>query len=68
MKLDQVFGKQELPMNTIQRNQNQRPHLATKFLKRAGKKFVAGEGRVPSDVRPRFKEPIPPTHKRGRVQ
>lgn len=70
MKLNEVFGQQTLPIKTIQKKEQQRPPLASKFLKKAGKKFVKarGEGRIPSDVKPRFKETIPPTMKVAKAQ
>ena len=64
MSLKQAFYREEkLPVKTIQRQINRRQHKSSKFLKKVGKKFKTG--RVPPDMRPRSKEPIPPFHELG---
>lgn len=77
MRLRDVYGKQSgikqntkiatvgLPMRTVQKKENQRPPLGSKFLKKAGKKLKAKVGRVPGDMQERYQAPIPPT-KMGR--
>lgn len=57
---DAFYGEQKTPMKTVQRGINRRPHVAHKSYK-AGK---VQTGRKPSDIRPRFKESIPPTRKK----
>lgn len=65
MKLKDAFlGSDEKPMMTVQRKQNQRPHMSHKFNAKIGVKGKYKTGRKPSDIRPRFKEVIPPTRKK----
>lgn len=71
MKLRDVYAKDSglkqttklktvgMPMATVQKNINQKPPLASKFLKKAGKKFKR-VGNVPNDKKERFQMPIPP--------
>lgn len=56
---DAFYGIEKKPMLTIQKSINRRPHIASKFFKSKGKPKV---GRKPKDIRPRYKEPIPPFH------
>lgn len=73
MKLRDVYGKQSglkqtttlktvgMPMPTVQKNINQKPPLASKFIKKAGKKFKKIGSAVPKDYKDRYQMPIPPT-------
>lgn len=79
MKLRDVYGKASgikqdskhktmaMPIPTVQKQINQKPPLASKFLKKVGKRFKAKVGRAPADAKERYQMPIPP-RMGGRVE
>lgn len=60
---DAFYTEEKKPMMTVQKSINRRPHIASKFYKKVAKKFKTG--RKPPDIRPRFKEPVPPFHEQA---
>ena len=58
------FHREKIPIKTIQKNINQRPPVSHKFMhkfmKKAGKKFKLFSSRLPSDIKERWNEKIPP--------